>query len=433
MGLFDRRRRRREKYGGYDLYGEYDEGRRSRKRGGNRAARGKFAATRASMMFFLAFTLFMAVNLRSRLHPRALRGWESHGRFFNFVRPTWTWIRSGRRSTSGSSTSTTTGFSGSGSSTTAKRNTMPVNWHALAAQRAALAHGAGRKHTEHNSDASSGFSFSTLGLGVDTARGTRGVNVSKAAWDILPEREELLGLNRTDLPWVHRSGAAPTAPPLERASSIFAALRKGPWMGCSRANAMVCTGVYRALKRSAATSIFDVDCARHLAWLPKVMDKLLGEYRLVRVICAFETEAQHARAVQAWSTRRHVRFVRFIPPESRPGDFASADVTIARETLRSNLILAMRFLKQLKAAQSSKYLIHENFPRERMNVPTPTGLKINMALPPFSLPPPFYSHSDADDVFGVQVSIRYIEEMFEMRTTPTMEDLVDPRKRRVLE
>ncbi len=371
-----------------------------------------------SVAIFLLFTIFMAAHMRTRLYPAAKFGrWRRRATYSS-------WASTPRKSSQ--STSTYTRLA------TPKRHATPVNWHALAGAQAARepARDSGGSSRNSRPSGSTAFTFTAVGLGGTTG----GINATKEAWDELPEYANLTSLNGTRLPWQHTSESeAARAPPLERSSSIFAALRKGPWMGCSRADALICTGVYRALKRSAAASVFDVDCAKHLGWIPKVVDKLLGEYRLVRVICAVSSEAEYARAKVGWGTRRHVRFVRFNSAEARASEYVPADVTLARETLHSNLIQAMRFLKTLKAAGKSRYLIHDNYPRERINIPTTSGLRINAALPPFSMPPPFYTHFDPEDVLGVQVSCRLIAEMFETRTTPTMEELVDPRKRRILE
>jgi len=370
----------------------------------------------------------MAANMRARLHPFALRGGRRRS-FSFFSKPTHRW----KSSSSSQSSYTSTGAK---PAALPKRHTAPVNWHALAAARAANSRSSddedsGRKSSRRGKNAGGTFSFSAFGLGGSSG----GLNATLAGWNAIPNRVELPPLtNLTWLPWQHQSeGSKATAPLLVRSSSIFSALRKGPWMGCSRTDALVCTGVYRALKRTAAASIFDVDCSRHLAWLPKVIDKLLGEYRLVRVICAYTSEAAHARSRVAWGARRHVTYVNFTAADAAPSQFMPADVTLARESMKSNLILSMRFLKNLKHAGTSKFLVHENFPRERVNIPTKTGLRINAALPPFSLPPPVYTHQDPDDSVGVQINCRNVPEMFEMRTTPTMEELVDPRKRRILE
>lgn len=391
--------------------------RKAKKRRQQRHARkgGSRFSTNPSVAFFLFFTIFMAAQMRTRLHPSA------RGQRWRRSPPYSSWSFS--RPSSSSSSSYT-------HSTTPKKHTAPVNWHALAAEQAAREPSRESREIGTKKNGLSGFAFTALGIG-----GLPGViNATKEAWDGLQEYANLTLLNGTRLPWEHTSeNEAVHAPPLERSSSIFAALRKGPWMGCSRSDALICTGVYRALKRSSAASVFDVDCGKHVAWLPKVVDKLLGEYRLVRIICAVRGEAEYARAKQGWGARRHIRFVRFNSTEAHPSQFHRADVTLARETLHSNLIQAMRFLKTLKAASNSRYLIHDNFPRERINVPTTSGLRMNAALPPFSMPPPFYTHSDPDDVFGVQVTCRLVAEIFETRTTPTMEELVDPRKRRILE
>lgn len=311
---------------------------------------------------------------------------------------------------------------------------IPTNWHAAAAKHASLVRGMSPKIEVHRDL----VQYHTVALGGsgEATETKRSIVATQEMWDRLPMQAQLPSLHNTTFPWQHvarRAANAMIAPPLDRAGSIFAALRKGPWMGCSRANALVCTGVYRSLKRSAASSVFDVNCARHLGWLPKVVDKLMSEYRLVRVVCALSTDAQIPLARSAWDGHRYVRFVRFNGASANTSSFPDADATLAREVLHENLISAMRFLKLLKQAGRSRYLIHENYPSEHINLPTAQGLRLNAALPPFSLPPPLYVQADPDDVHGTQIACRSIAEMFEVRSTPTMDELVDPRKRRVLE
>lgn len=374
------------------------------------------------LIFFATFTFFIAVKQRARtvrgFRPHASRTASGASRARAVHRPPKNW------------------HAAAVAHANPKRRRRPIRVRAALPRLPARPHSARRRRLQRLS-APSGrhevVQYYTVSLG-HAARPRRAINATKEAWDMLPTRTILTPLINTTLPWEHvANGAAPTAPPLDRTESIFAALRKGPWMGCSRANAIVCTGVYRSLKRSAAASLFDVNCAAHLEWLPKVLDKLMNEYRLVRIICGVSSETEMAMARGAMGLRKHVHFVPFKPLSARAGNFPRADVVLAREALRGNLISTMRFLRTLKQSASARFLIHDNYPAENGNIFTRRGLRLNTALPPFSMPPPFYAHSDPEDVLGLQIACRTVGDMFELRSTPTMNELVDPRRRRILE
>lgn len=253
-------------------------------------------------------------------------------------------------------------------------------------------------------------------------------------WADVPARLPLAPVARADLPWVH--GASDTLASLggtPAEHSIFAARRKGPWMGCARRDALLCTGLYRSLKRTGAASLFDLDCGMHLEWLPRILEKLLREYRLVRVTCAVRGPNDAVRARAALAGAR-VDVVVFQPMTAPAAEFPKSDVVFTRESLRrANLIGAMALLRKVKDSNAYAYVVHENFPRAPANIPRKEGLLINAALPPFSLPPPFYSHVNDDDAPGVEVACRAVPDMFAQRATPTMNELVDPRRRVILE
>lgn len=225
----------------------------------------------------------------------------------------------------------------------------------------------------------------------------------------------------------------------ENDNSIFAARRKGAWIGCSRPFHLVCKGVYRAIKITNSVHIVDVSCQQNAGWLPHILQKLRGEFRLVHLTCVVGKNVNREEMKQEYASVENLNFVEMDPfKDTFPNQ---TDMVVAYRFLKDGtLISAMRFFKNVKASGSVKLLATETFPGQR-NVlkKQPSGntqLQINTKAAPFRFPPSIYEYENADenpDSDRMQISVANVRELFKEKSTPEMQDLVDPRKRLVRE
>lgn len=224
----------------------------------------------------------------------------------------------------------------------------------------------------------------------------------------------------------------------EGVESIFKARRKGAWMGCEREFHLVCKGVYRAIKKTNAIRVVDVGCEGNVGWLPHVVDKLRTEFRMVNLICVVGKEEEEERVYKMYGA---VEGVSVVVMDAYTAKFPNkTDMLVAYRLLeKGTLIDAMRFFQNVKKENAVDVLAMESYPESR-NVPGENSgngkLRINAALAPFWFPPPVYEYENVEeDPDGDHMRIVAIKvaEMFKTRATPEMKDLVDPRKRHVVE
>lgn len=224
----------------------------------------------------------------------------------------------------------------------------------------------------------------------------------------------------------------------EGVQSIFTARRKGAWMGCERDFYLVCKGVYRAIKRTNAIRVVDVGCERNVGWLPHVVNKLRTEFRMVRLTCVVGKGEEEERVRKLYGT---VEGMNVVVTDAYTAKFPNnTDMVVAYRLLeKGTLIDAMRFFKNVKKGNTVDVLATESYPESR-NVPGENSgngkLRINTALAPFWFPPSVYEYENAEedpDGDHTRIVAVKVAEMFKTRTTPEMKDLVDPRKRHVVE
>lgn len=241
-------------------------------------------------------------------------------------------------------------------------------------------------------------------------------------------------------PWVHVREVHKVQLDVPGDESIFVARRKGVWMGCARAYFLVCKGVYRAIKRTASVNVMDVSCVQDLQWLPKVLDKLKDEFRMVRLTCAVRTHTDVKIAQEAFKMNPLVNVVMFDPFVE--AFVNTSDMIIAYRLVENeNLIRTMQFFKNVKKHDNVQYIVHDNYPQES-NVITvhPQNnsrslFRINAAREPFSFPEPVYIYENVDEQPGthtMHIVCRSMRDIFERRTLPELQDLIDPRKRHAM-
>lgn len=227
----------------------------------------------------------------------------------------------------------------------------------------------------------------------------------------------------------------------EEHESIFAARRKGAWIGCERPFHLVCKGVYRAIKITNAVRVVDVECERDVAWLPHILHKLREEFRMVQLTCAVR-EAGRVEVVR--KAYEGVRDVQVVVLDAYNDAFpAGTDMLVAYKFLEERtLIDAMRFFKNVHKSGTVSVLAVESFPRAR-NKPKPVDggdaagkLRINTAVAPFWFPPCVYQYENVDENpenVPMHICAVKLDEIFRRKNTPGMQDLVDPRRRFVQE
>lgn len=224
----------------------------------------------------------------------------------------------------------------------------------------------------------------------------------------------------------------------EREKSIFTARRKGAWIGCEREFHLVCKGIYRAIKVTNAIRVVDVGCAGNIGWLPHVVNKLRTEFRMVTLVCAVGTAEEEGKVRKLYGT---VEGVNVLVLDAYANTFPNeTDLLLAYRFLeKETLIDAMRFFKNVNKGGTVSALALESYPASR-NAPGRNGgegkLTINTALAPFWFPSSLYEYENAaEDPEGehMRIVVVKVAEMFTTRVTPEMKDLVDPRKRHVVE
>lgn len=208
--------------------------------------------------------------------------------------------------------------------------------------------------------------------------------------------------------------------------SIFKALRNGGWIGCERPFHLVCKGVYRAIKATNAMNVANIGCERDVAWLPHIVRKLREEFRMIRLTCIGDRTSGFDGL--------DVKFVAMnVYEDAFPND---TELLVAYKLMQSEtLIDGMKFLKNVKRSGTVDMLVVETFPQGD-NKMQDGALKVNTAIAPFWFPAAVYHYSneaenDENEMMEI-VTVR-VDEMFEKRNTPTMAELVDPRKRVVQE
>ncbi|PXF48924.1 hypothetical protein BWQ96_01266 [Gracilariopsis chorda] len=208
--------------------------------------------------------------------------------------------------------------------------------------------------------------------------------------------------------------------------SIFKALRSGGWIGCERPFHLVCKGVYRAIKATNAINVANIGCERDVAWLPHIVRKLREEFRMVQLTCIGDRTSGFDGL--------DVKFVAMnVYDDAFPND---TDLLVAYKLMQSEtLISGMKFLKNVKRSGTVDMLVVETFPQGD-NKMRDGVLKVNTAIAPFWFPGAVYQYSNAaenEESEMMQIVTVRVAEMFEGRNTPTMAELVDPRKRVVQE
>ncbi|CAN8068129.1 unnamed protein product [Agarophyton chilense] len=209
-------------------------------------------------------------------------------------------------------------------------------------------------------------------------------------------------------------------------SSIFTALQRGGWIGCERPFHLVCKGVYRAIKVTNAINVVNIGCERDAAWLPHIVKKLREEFRMVKLTCIGE----HSDGFEDVD----VRFVKMDVFEERfPNE---TDMLVAYKFVETRtLISAMKFLKNVKRSDSVQTLVIETFPDSDNSIRDGL-LKMNTAIAPFWFPTALYQYSNEEEneeKQAMKIIAVTVNQLFTDRNTPSMMDLVDPRKRLVQE
>lgn len=276
-----------------------------------------------------------------------------------------------------------------------------------------------------------------LNVGGEASRETAGAAwIAASAWGMLNALPvHLRAMATYAVPQAPTDGSGEAIGSEDTAPSIFTAKRKGAWMGCSRDYHLVCKGVYRSIKRTNAIKVVDTACDMNVEWLPHIVQKLKSEFRLVQLTCVVRRAEEIATIKAAYKAVPNVQFATLDP---FTGAYPNGtDMVIAYRLFeRETLIRAMQFFKNLKAGAAVTYVTHESFPDEK-NAPSNTAaLQINTATEPFSFPSSVHEYSNTDEQPGpsrMQIVTTATSAIFEGRTTPKMHDLIDPRKRHVLQ
>lgn len=234
--------------------------------------------------------------------------------------------------------------------------------------------------------------------------------------------------------------ATALAEALPSTPSIFRARQKGEWIGCVRPHHLVCKGVYRAAKASNALSMLSLGCADDIDWLPHILRKLREELRPIRLYCAISHTTSSATLNNLHSTYRSVGLVDVVKVNVPHGQLGvtNVDMVVAYRALTvGTLIDAMRLLRGLKKSGAGKLLVTETYPDiDNAKQDGQVRQRVNVGAAPFLFPAPAFEYANEDENENADdmeiVTVR-IAELFEQRLTPEMKDLVDPRKRTVLQ
>lgn len=248
---------------------------------------------------------------------------------------------------------------------------------------------------------------------------------------------------------------------MNEGGSIFTARQKGEWIGCTRPHHLVCKGVYRAIKAHNSLSVLSLSCGADVDWLPHILRKLRTELRPVRLYCglapASEDPSMELRVagiervykgpagLAGFVTVPNLASGGFVQVEADKLKTFKVDMLIAYRRLAAlTLIDGVKFLRTVKASGMADLLVLETFPEADNAVNTlaserSTGRnKVNVGAAPFFFPAPVFEYVNEDEQDTnagdeMEIVVVKLSELFAERMTPEMKDLVDPRKRLVLE
>jgi hypothetical protein len=224
---------------------------------------------------------------------------------------------------------------------------------------------------------------------------------------------------------------------LEERGSIFAARRKGEWMGCTRPYYLVCKGVYRSIKRINALTVLDAACVLNAHWLPLVLHHLRKEFRLVQLVCADRDASRLEYVKAAYEGIDRVTFTTLDP--FRDEITNQTDLVIGVKLLdKETMIRAMKFFNNMRrSAAAVSHIVYENYPNSRnrwdLTDDKERVIRLNTMAPPFMFGQTAYRYESADEQPTSEVvEIMAIEtkELFANKETPTMSDLEDPKLRK---
>lgn len=250
-------------------------------------------------------------------------------------------------------------------------------------------------------------------------------------------------VRRVDVPAFLRAAQMYAAPKLtaeelqaqiDERTSIFAARRKGDWMGCGRSYYLVCKGVYRAIKRTNALTILDTACAANSYWLPFVIKHLYKELKLIKLTCADKDESHLRQARQAYRDIDHVQFTQFNPYTTQISN--KTDLLLGISALNDEtLITASKFFRNIQESGNVAYVVYENFPdsnngRGSLSTRRSSG-RLNTFAPPFMFGLPTYYYENVDEqpsTESVMIVAMKSEELFKNHRKPNMVDLRPPPK-----
>lgn len=246
--------------------------------------------------------------------------------------------------------------------------------------------------------------------------------------------------------------------------SIFTARRKGDWIGCSRTHNLICKGVYRGIKAQNTLSVLSLTCDSDMEWLPHILRKLRSELRPVRLYCGLpytndeEMNRRKLKIEELYKDNglsgivgvKNIRdnnnefVIQRLNDEGNMKKKFKVDMMIIYRLLgQMTLIDGIRFLRAIKKSEVSDMITSETFTETDNSVSVGNGVnKINVGTAPYLFPAPVfeYINGDDDDKSGgrggggdMEIVVVKVNELFEENMTPEMKDLIDPRKRVVLE
>lgn len=215
--------------------------------------------------------------------------------------------------------------------------------------------------------------------------------------------------------------------------SIFTARRKGQWIGCTSKYHLVCKGVYKAIKKTGAITVMDTNCANNARWLPLVMMKLRGEFRLVTLRCADPKETVTGDIRSAYAQLKYVTWEPFDVFEDEYKN--KTDLLLAYNVLRhQSLIRGVRMFRRAKESGLVKYITFDNTPGTTNHPGADKTSPINVLVQPFMFPNAFALYEEPMEQLNPavpqQIMTMKLEDLFIHSFTPEMNDLIDPRKRR---
>lgn len=305
------------------------------------------------------------------------------------------------------------------------------------------------------------------GLGVQASSGgdppstattdtTAAASAAGSSWSMSRVRGMLPAMPAHWAAEVARAATAMTASLPSPPSSIFRARRKGDWIGCARPFHLICKGVYRAAKHASALTLLSLSCRADAPWLPYVARKLHAELRPVRLYCALDKAAgpnatADARddpdlAAEVHASYGEAGLAGVVRADVHAGNLGvpKVDMVIAYRALATRtLIDGVRLLRGIKASRAATLLVTETFPdTDNADAGAASaraahgGHRVNVATAPFLFPAPVFEYANDEenaDSEDMEIVAVHVAHLFEERLTPEMKDLVDPRKRVVLE